>query len=167
MPQPVRRGLHCHAAQHSGRITPAEIGGFNLHAGGVSGFFTGFFQRRCNRSYGKAIDRGDFARQPIVAKAVGAVRRDFRIEHRACPRLFHRIDRHTDKRKSRPEFWRGRRHINKFLQPVVENFHRGVVEEILRELAQEAHVVLIEERQLADSVLHHGEPVDAHTKGEP
>src|SRR3989442_12709156 len=43
---------------------------------------------------------------------------------------------------------------------------RSLPPEPLRELAQEAHVVLEEELDIADAVFPHGETLDAHAEGE-
>ena len=74
------------------------------------------------------VDGGDFARDSVVAEAIGTVRTDFRVDDRAVRAVFETSDIRSGKREPRGEFLRRRGGVDKVLQPVVDDFH-GVTRE--------------------------------------
>src|SRR5438132_10664016 len=66
------------------------------------------------------VDGGDFARDSVVAEAIGTVRTDFRVDDRAVRAVFETSDIRSGKREPRGEFLRRRGGVDKVLQPVVD-----------------------------------------------
>ena len=98
LPQPVRRRLHFHSAQHARRETPAKIRRRDFHARRVGYFFRGFFQLGMQRLQRQAVNRRHFARDAQVAQAIRAIRGDFRVQHRPRGGFFDGINGHARKR---------------------------------------------------------------------
>ena len=95
LPQPVRRRLHLHSAQHPRRETPAQIAGFNIHVRRLRCFFRGFFQFGMQLLQRQAVNRRHFARNSQMAQAVRTVGGNFSIQHRPGDRLFDRVHGNT------------------------------------------------------------------------
>ncbi len=82
LPQPIGRGLHFHAADDPGREARAKFRRFDRHAGGLRYRRGGLGEFRLHAFQRQAIESGGFARDAVMAKAIGAIGRQFGIEHR-------------------------------------------------------------------------------------
>jgi hypothetical protein len=126
--QPFGRRLNLHAANYARSETPAKFRRFDLDLDGFAGLGgLGFHRFRRTRFQRKAVDGADFARDANHAQAVGAIRGDFRVDHRAVRAVFDGGDIRAGESEPRGHFFGRGGYFHKFLQPVVGNLHALVL----------------------------------------
>ncbi len=165
LPQPLRRGLHLHAAQHARRVPAAKLGRFDLHAGGARGGVACFRELRRNGLQPISPQRRHFARHAVMAQAIRPIDGEVEIEQRTGGRLRESLDRNSRERQPFAQLLRRKRNRGELLQPVVKNFHRGSGHRASGKLPQEAHVVLKEELHVVDPIFELRKPVHAQAEG--
>ena len=121
--KPVGRGLHLHSANYASREPPAQIRRFDINARRGGNFVGGLLQFWLDRFERQPINRGHFARDAVVAEAVGPIRGNLGVEHRTRRRIVDGVDRDSGEREPRAQLRRRRGDLHKFLQPVIENLH--------------------------------------------
>ena len=122
--QPFRRRLDFHVSNDARSETAAEFGRLNFGFYGVAGFRSTLSRLGRNVLQGQLVGRGDFAGDSVVAEAIGAIRTDFRFDHRAMRAVLDTADIRAGKREARGELVGRGRHIDEIFQPVVDDFHR-------------------------------------------
>src|SRR5882762_3131905 len=162
--QPFWGRLDLDVSNDAGGEAPAEFRGLNFDFYGVAGFRRTFGRLGRDMLQRQLVYRGDFAGDSVVAETIGAIRTDFRFDHRAMRAVFHAADIRAGKREARGELLRRRGNVDKIFQPVVDDFHRlfplrrqpprikvrGV-------LHSHAAIFLIPAKEFAQHVHHRGE----------
>ena len=117
------------AADHTRGEASAQIRRLNLNAHRVTGFGGGRFRklRLWQGLQRQLVHRADFAREAVMRQTIRPVRRNFRVDHRAVRTFFDAADVRARKGEPRREIVRRRRHIDKVLQPVVDNLHSVIL----------------------------------------
>ncbi len=121
--QPFRGRLDLHVSNDTGGEAAAKLRGLNLDFYGVTGFGGGFQRFRRNVFQREFVNGGDFAGDPVVAEAIGAIRTDFRFDHRAMCAVLHAADVCAGEGEARRELLRRRGDVHEIFQPVVDDFH--------------------------------------------
>ena len=121
--QPIRRRLHFHPAHHASRESRAKFRRFDRDARRLRDRRRGFREFRLHRLQRKAIERGGFTRDAVVAQAIRAIRGQFRIKHRARGGFFDRIHGGAGGGKPRAQICWRRFELDEFFEPIEKDFH--------------------------------------------
>src|SRR5258708_11303710 len=125
--QPFWGRLNLDVSNDTGGEAPAEFRGLNFDFYGVAGFRRTFGRLGRDMLQRQLVYRGDFAGDSVVAETIGAIRTDFRFDHRAMRAVFHAADIRAGKREARGELLRRRGHVDEIFQPVIYNLHALVL----------------------------------------
>src|SRR5437016_2727833 len=122
--QPFWGRLDLYVSNDTGGEAPAEFRGLNFDFYGVAGFRRTLSRLGRDMLQRQLVDRGDFAGDSVVAETIGAIRTDFRFNHRAMRAVLDTGYIRAGKREARGELLRRRGNVDEIFQPVVDDFHR-------------------------------------------
>ena len=122
--QPFWGRLDLYVSNDTGGEAPAEFRGLNFDFYGVAGFRRTLSRLGRDMLQRQLVDRGDFAGDSVVAETIGAIRTDFRFNHRAMRAVLDTAYIRAGKREARGELLRRRGNVDEIFQPAVNDFHR-------------------------------------------
>ncbi len=121
--QPLRRWLDFCAANDARGEAAAKFGRLDFDFYGFGCFCCAFGGLRSDGFERKFVDGAKFARDAVVAQAIGAVRTDFGVDDGAVRAVFDAADVGAGKSEARGDIARRSGDVDEFFQPVVDDLH--------------------------------------------